>query len=390
MPYCQVSDGDNAIQIFYQTFGHGPTKVLLLIGLAATHEGWGPQIKGLTGSDIANDDDNNTGLMVDNEGGYNGNGVQVCGLDNRGMGRSSVPVDKSHYSTTIMAKDAIAVMDQLGWKKAHIFGHSMGGMIAFKLAALVPHRVLSLAVLNVTGGGYQILPKPCRLTVSIMVRFFLAKTPEDRAAVDLDTHYSQDYLDDYVGESTRRAILYQEYVDAISNTGMQSNHGLEGQLSACWNHKMTPSELERIRSAGFLISVIHGRQDIIAQISHAKRLALKLVPCAKLVDFQAGHLVTHERTDEVNEELLTLIKASESRISPREWTNLADRTSSEWIGPRMLALTTSATRSTQSSFEQINRFLIYFFGAFLVVLEYMRRLMGRFKPVKVASSITAA
>ncbi|GKC98054.1 alpha/beta hydrolase fold-1, partial [Tanacetum coccineum] len=58
-----------------------------------------------------------------------------------------------------MAKDAIAVMDHLGWKKAHVFGHSMGGMIASKLAALFPDRVMSLALLNVTGGGYDCLPK---------------------------------------------------------------------------------------------------------------------------------------------------------------------------------------------------------------------------------------
>lgn len=32
-------------------------------------------------------------------------------------------------------------------------------MIACKFAALVPDRVLSLALLNVTGGGYECFPK---------------------------------------------------------------------------------------------------------------------------------------------------------------------------------------------------------------------------------------
>ena len=34
-----------------------------------------------------------------------------------------------------------------------------GGMIAFKLAAIAPDRVASLALISTTGGGYECLPK---------------------------------------------------------------------------------------------------------------------------------------------------------------------------------------------------------------------------------------
>ncbi|KAI9097559.1 hypothetical protein K1719_025330 [Acacia pycnantha] len=109
MPYCcagtRLAAADNAVKLFYGTYGHGPTKVLLIIGLAGTHD-------------------------------YRG--IQVCALDNRGVGRGSVPTKKSDYSSKIMAKDAIALLDHLGWRKTHVFGHSMGAMIACKLAAMVP------------------------------------------------------------------------------------------------------------------------------------------------------------------------------------------------------------------------------------------------------------
>lgn len=43
---------------------------------------------------------------------------------------------------------------------------------------------------------------------------------------------------------------------------MQSNHGFEGQIYACWRHKMTQAEIDLIRTGGFLVSVIHGRYYI--------------------------------------------------------------------------------------------------------------------------------
>ncbi|KAL0010188.1 hypothetical protein SO802_005296 [Lithocarpus litseifolius] len=167
-------------------------------------------------------------------------------------------------------------------------------------------------------------------TLSVAIRFLRTKSLEQRAVVGFDTHYSEEYLEECIGPNTRRAILYQqEYVKGISAIGMQSNYGFEGQLNTCWTHKMTQIEIELICSAGFLVSVIHGRQDIFAQIYYARRLAEKLHPVARMIEIHGGHLVSYERTEEVNQAILELIKASEVSFNPNEWTNLPKKKSED-------------------------------------------------------------
>ncbi|KAK9070302.1 hypothetical protein SSX86_010702 [Deinandra increscens subsp. villosa] len=391
MPFCNVGDyqtgadaaANKGISIFYRTYGSGPIKVFMIIGLAATHESWNPQIEGLRTVKP-----NDAGDRISGDGDDNEKGIEVCAIDNRGVGRSSIPAKRSEYTTKIMAKDAIAVMDHLGWKKAHVFGHSMGGMIASKLAALFPDRLASLALLNVTGGGYDCLPKLDRRTLSIAVRFLRAKTPEQRAAVDLDTHYTQEYLEEYVGLKTRRAVLYQEYVKAISSSGMQSNHGFDGQINACWTHKISRTDIEMIRNEGFLISVIHGRYDVIAQVSHARKLAKKLYPLAKMVELHGGHLVSHERTKEVNEALLELIRAAETRTSPLEWTNLSDSTSFWSKSWNFSSGHKSEGGGSQGLAETITRMMLYICSIFVLAFEYIRRVPRRIRPVRVGTGFT--
>ncbi|XP_073044828.1 uncharacterized protein [Primulina eburnea] len=388
MPFCSVGEApssNDGIKIFYRLYGGGPVKVLMIIGLAATHDSWGPQIKGLVGTTIPKGSESADGDQGNESGGAGGSGVEVCAFDNRGIGRSSIPIKKSEYTTKTMASDAIALMNHLGWKKAHVFGHSMGAMIACKLASMVPARVLSLALLNVTGGGYECIPKIDRQSLSIAIRFLRAKTPEQRAAVDLDTHYSQEYLEEYVGQKTRRLILYQEYVKGISSTGMQPHYGFEGQLNACWTHKMSRTELESIRASGFPILVIHGRHDVIAQMCHAKRLAEKLCPSARMVELNGGHLVSHERAEEVNKALLELMKASEN-ISLQEWTNLSSKNNSSKSTQNLLWRAINSSFIVESA-EKLHVFLIYFFGLFVLAFEYIRRAARSLKPVRVGSAL---
>ncbi|KAI4384849.1 hypothetical protein MLD38_002949 [Melastoma candidum] len=387
MPYCLVEEGegDGGVRLFYRTHGRGPVKVLLIVGLAGTLESWGPQIQGLTGTDMPNDVEFGDGVIPCYE-----EGVEVCTFDNRGAGRSSVPVDKSGYSTRIMAKDAISLMDHLGWRKAHVFGHSMGGMIACKLATMVPSRVSSLALLNVTGGGFECFPKFDMRTISIMFRFFRAKTPEKRAAVDLDTHYSKEYLDGAVGSTARREILHQEYVKGLSESGLQSEYGFWGQANACWTHKLTRKEIELIRSAGFPVSIIHGRQDVVAQISHARNLAKKLKPAARMIELHGGHLVSHERLDEVNKALWQLIR--ESELSSRS----VSRPSSTKRSYGYMETGMSIQKATvgkeisiplmDTILDRLNLCMWYFFGWFMLAVEHGRRLIGGPTAIKVANT----
>lgn len=42
------------------------------------------------------------------------------------------------------------------------------------------------------------------------------------------------------------------------------------------------------------------RGDIVAQVRHARNLAKKLHPVARMVELPGGHMVTHQNTKEVS------------------------------------------------------------------------------------------
>lgn len=72
-------------------------------------------------------------------------------LDYRGTGDSDKP--DSPHSTELFAQDVIAVLDELGIERADIYGTSMGGRVAQKLAAHHPRRVGALVLGCTSPGG---------------------------------------------------------------------------------------------------------------------------------------------------------------------------------------------------------------------------------------------
>jgi pimeloyl-ACP methyl ester carboxylesterase len=74
----------------------------------------------------------------------------VAWFDNRGIGQST---PAGEVTIEVMAADALALLDALGWRRAHLVGHSMGGIIAQEAALQAPGRVASLALLSTFGRG---------------------------------------------------------------------------------------------------------------------------------------------------------------------------------------------------------------------------------------------
>jgi pimeloyl-ACP methyl ester carboxylesterase len=75
---------------------------------------------------------------------------QVLVFDHCGVGLSDSR--QEDYSTRMFAEDAAGLLDHLGWKEAHLLGHSMGGRVLQWLALDRPDLVRSL-VFAATGPG---------------------------------------------------------------------------------------------------------------------------------------------------------------------------------------------------------------------------------------------
>lgn len=71
---------------------------------------------------------------------------QMIFTDSLGHGESDMQDDPSHYTMQHRAGDIVAVLDDLGIKRVHYFGYSMGGWIGTAVAKYAPERLASLCI----------------------------------------------------------------------------------------------------------------------------------------------------------------------------------------------------------------------------------------------------
>ncbi|HEX4335134.1 MAG TPA: alpha/beta fold hydrolase [Polyangiaceae bacterium] len=92
--------------------------------------------------------------------------LHVIAFDPRGVGASTdVPLG---FGTRDMGRDAVALLDHLEVERAHVFGLSLGGMVASWVAADAPRRVRSLVIGSMITGTTAALRLAVRWSLPVL------------------------------------------------------------------------------------------------------------------------------------------------------------------------------------------------------------------------------
>ena len=143
------------------TGGSGPP-VLLIMGLGMNATGWWRTIPVLAE-------------------------FRVLAFDNRGVGRSERA--PGPYTVAEMADDAVSVLDAAGVDAAHVYGISLGGMIAQEVALRHPDRVQALVLGATTAGGSELVP--AGEAVNAFVRLRAQMTAEHAVWASVPINYAR-------------------------------------------------------------------------------------------------------------------------------------------------------------------------------------------------------
>ena len=198
-------------------------------------------------------------------------------LDNRGVGRSDVP--PGPYPIALMAADALAVLDAATVESAHVFGISMGGMIAQEFALQYPTRVRSLILGCTAAGGPTAVRAEPEVTELLLNRGSM--TPEEAALASIP------YIYDH-GTPRRRIDDDLE----IRRPWFARPEAYMAQLQGilAWE---AYSRLPQIKAPTL---VIHGENDRLVHLENGELIASR-IPGAKLVTLpNASHILPTDQS----------------------------------------------------------------------------------------------
>lgn len=192
------------------------------------------------------------------------------------------------YSAEDMTDDAVAVMDAVGWDAAHLFGHSLGGQLAQRIALRHPARVRSLTsssalpsdVAGLGAARYVRFGVPAK-----MARLRFPETPEGDLALALAVARllaSPGYPFD---EDLVRGFVAVETAHGIS--GFRDQRAQSRQAGAKWHGG-------RLADLRLPALVLHGEADQILRVGAGRRTAAAIRDARLVTHAGVGHLLPRE------------------------------------------------------------------------------------------------
>jgi pimeloyl-ACP methyl ester carboxylesterase len=224
-------------------------------------------------------------LMIQGYGQYSGHWTtlippfskeyRVIIFDNRGTGRSDKP--ETPYTMKMMAADARGLLDAIGVDQAHVFGVSMGGMIAQEFALNYPDKVMSL-ILGCTNCGGKQSVFSTQEAMAVLFGPEMAKLTVEEAARQIAPWlWTKAFID-------KHPEAVEIYVD-ITMKYPTPPHGFACQAQAIMGHN-TYERLPQIKAPTLVIA---GDADRLIPPENSKILASR-IPNAELVMLEkSGH-----------------------------------------------------------------------------------------------------
>lgn len=255
----------NEVEIAYRVLGSGDP-VVLIGGFSMVKESWGLQVQGLVKH------------------------FRVITFDNRGVGETSYPARP--FTVSDMAADTVGLLDALAVARTHVFGVSMGGLIAQTIVLDYPDRVRK-AVLGCTTHGGRHAVQASGDTMESLGKATDPTVPvEEAVRAWVPIMFSRRFIDE---EPAR----LDDFV-RFSIRNWPSPEGAAGQISALGVFNMR-RRLGEIRCP---VLAIAGSEDRMMPPENARLLAEGIPGAAHYIFQGAGHGFFFERPAEVNRVLI--------------------------------------------------------------------------------------
>ena len=213
--------------------------------------------------------------------------IQILTYDHRGIGKS-VSNQPIRQTTRMLANDALFLINYV-WgtnSSIHVFGASLGGMVAQELALLlIPLNRLRSLYLGVTSRGSYVRPMAFGPRIwSTMMPFLIKKDREHMVRhVLLPATFSPETL------KTSGEAFATRWIDEYDQWWAFGNSkACACQASAAGSHYLTDEGVNRIREANVPITVQIATQDKLIPPKKQQQLAELLH--AKTIVFDHGHM----------------------------------------------------------------------------------------------------